>query len=297
MWKLNNFDINNVPESIVINQTEVEIPISSPTPNSTPKIRTVTLEEVVLFKNTDGGNMVFPDDISTANYNVLWKINTAGYVLKSTDGGKSWLELDKKLKEISAVSEQVAWGITFQGVTEVTTDGGKIWKEISMAFKQVSAVDALNVWATDKSDIRVKTESNDIAKWDIVFDKKFGINPPNKCYKLYGTVFSPQYSDDCKKKPKGGYVKFFNESGYVAKFTITYNFKGETIKTETGDMALGARKEVSILDAATNVRVKGEGSAVFSWTEIFNKTYSSPPNKCFKVYATIFDPKWNNNCD
>lgn len=98
-------------------------------------------------------------------------------------------------------------------------------------------------------------------------------------------------------KPTSGYVKFFNESGYVAKFTMTYTFKGENIKTETGDLALGARKTVTIPNEATNIKIKGEGSAVFSWTEIFNESFNSPPNKCFKVYATIFDPEWNNNCD
>lgn len=147
------------------------------------------------------------------------------------------------------------------------------------------------------SDIKMLVERNDITRWINTFEENFGINPPNKCYKLYGTTFNPQYNNNCASKPTGGYVKFFNESGYVAKFTVSYTLNGERIETESGNLALGERKTMKIPTKATNIKIKGEGSTVVSWTTIFEKTYSSPPNKCFKVYATIFDPKWNNNCD
>jgi hypothetical protein len=147
------------------------------------------------------------------------------------------------------------------------------------------------------SEIKVRGEGWDITRWVKIFEKSYGTNPPNKCFNLKGTIFKVSYDNKCAKNHEGGYVRFFNESGYVAKFTVSYTFKGERIKTETGDMALSARKTIKIPKGATRVTIKGEGSAVFGWKDIFEKTYNSAPNKCFKVYATIFDPKWNNNCD
>lgn len=137
MWELQGFDINNVPESIV----------NTTTPK--PTIKTVELEKAILCKNESGGSQVFPDEISTASIDVIWKINVAGYVEKSTDGGKKWNDSDKKLKALSAVNEQVAYGITWNGQTELTTDGGKSWTQVGNGFEKISSIDAMNVWAID----------------------------------------------------------------------------------------------------------------------------------------------------
>lgn len=147
------------------------------------------------------------------------------------------------------------------------------------------------------ANIQLIIEANDITNWVADETRSFGSTPPDKCYRIYGTAFSWNVDEDCDAKPEGGYVKFFNESGYAARFTVTYNYNGKNLKAETGSMALGTRRTLNIPSSATNVKIKGEGSTVVSWTDIFEKTYNSPPNKCFKVYATIFDPKWNNNCD
>ncbi|MFK7947097.1 MAG: hypothetical protein AB8G11_05885 [Saprospiraceae bacterium] len=222
-------------------------------------------------------------------------------------GARELLPADEELDEI-VVSKPQGELSTKAGYVRIFNESGYIAKATVTYYQngtlQTKSTGSLiiNGSATidipkGVSDIKVKAESNDIAKWDLIFDKKFGANPPNKCFKLYGTAFNPQYNNNCASKPTGGYVKFFNESGYVAKFTVTYTFKGETIKTESGNVALGARKTMKIPNEATNIRVKAEGSTVVSWTTIFEKTYTSPPNKCFKVYATIFSPEWNNNCD
>jgi len=147
------------------------------------------------------------------------------------------------------------------------------------------------------SNIKLKLYKHGLTGWEKVNTLGQPAKYFNNCLKLYGSYFNPKYTEDCEKQPTYDYIKFFNESGYVARFKVTYDFKGAKIETETGSIALGTRKTVKIPDNATNVRILAEGNTVFSWKTIFDKTYEKSPNRCFKVYATIFDPKWNNNCD
>ena len=96
-----------------------------------------------------------------------------------------------------------------------------------------------------------------------------------------------------------GYVTFFNEAGYVAKYTLSYTLNGQLKTFSTGNIALGNKRRYDIPGNATNIRVKGEGKTGLvwePWRTTFNKTFSSPPNKCFKSYGTTLNQKWNNNC-
>ncbi len=97
---------------------------------------------------------------------------------------------------------------------------------------------------------------------------------------------------------KQGKITFFNEGGYVARYFLTYYVDGVKKEFKTGNMALGNKKSYTIPGNATSITVKGQGDAVFSWTDIFSQTLSvTPESKCYKTYATIFDPAWNNNCE
>ena len=97
-----------------------------------------------------------------------------------------------------------------------------------------------------------------------------------------------------------GYVTFFNEAGYVARYTLTYTLNGQTKKHETGNIALGNKRRYTIPADATNIKVKGEGQTGLvwePWKTTFEKSYSSPPTVCFKSYGTTLSQKWNNNCE
>ncbi|MBC7891194.1 MAG: hypothetical protein H7Y12_03190, partial [Sphingobacteriaceae bacterium] len=95
-----------------------------------------------------------------------------------------------------------------------------------------------------------------------------------------------------------GYVTFFNQSGYVARYQLFYFVTVNGVKIPyvipTGDMALGNKKTLTIPGNATDIKLSG-------WTstgrEIFSQSYAATPKVCFKTYATIFSPQWNNNCD
>ena len=117
---------------------------------STPTVTTVNFKKDVLYKNTDGGNMVFPDEISTSikNSNIIWKINAAGHIEKSTNGGRTWTAFDAKLQEISAIDNNLAWGITWQG-TLALTDGNSTLRTNNRKFKKFSAIDKMNAFASD----------------------------------------------------------------------------------------------------------------------------------------------------
>lgn len=97
------------------------------------------------------GSGTFPDQISAPLTQVLWRINAAGTLSKSTDAGKSWNELDKKLAQVSAVSSTVAWGVNFQDKAQHTRDGGATWITLPGEFTQISGVDANVAWAVDKA--------------------------------------------------------------------------------------------------------------------------------------------------
>ncbi len=109
------------------------------------------------------------------------------------------------------------------------------------------------------------------------------------------TVFNKAVAVPIPKED--GWVTFFNEGGYVARYTLTYRLNGQTKTFSTGKLALGNKKRFEIPGSATNITLKGEADAVFNWKEIFNKTFNSAPNQCFKSYGTTISPKWNNNCE
>ena len=110
------------------------------------------------------------------------------------------------------------------------------------------------------------------------------------------TLYDKAEQVDIPRKP--GKITFFNEGGYVARYFLTYYVNGSKKEFATGNMALGNKKSYSIPGNAKSITVKGQGDAVFSWTDIFSQTLSeAPENKCYKTYATIFSPAWNNNCE
>lgn len=89
-------------------------------------------------------------------------------------------------------------------------------------------------------------------------------------------------------------VEFFNESGYVARYSVYYNGKW---RWKSGSVTLGFRKSVEVPATATDVRIKGEANHVISWSTIFDKKIDlNGADYCTKTYGTAFAPKYNHNC-
>lgn len=100
-----------------------------------------------------------------------------------------------------------------------------------------------------------------------------------------------------KKKAGSKYITFQNTAGYVAKFSVKYISNGRELQWNSGDMALGAKKNFKIPVNAKNIRVNGRAKKAFGgYKSIFKWKGQSFQNKCYKAYGTIFSPKYNNNC-
>lgn len=101
--------------------------------------------------------------------------------------------------------------------------------------------------------------------------------------------------------PVEGWVTFFNEGGFEAKFELQYTIaNGDRVFEETGKMLLGNKKSYNIPPDATDIWLiakENTGLIWEGWRTVFDLRYDSPPNNCFKLYGTTLNPKWNNNCD
>jgi hypothetical protein len=98
----------------------------------------------------------------------------------------------------------------------------------------------------------------------------------------------------------GGRIAFFNESGYVARYTVTYVVDKKPFTLTTGNVTLGQRREFELPPNAINVKVKGEGKTGLvwePWRTTFEKTYKRAPTICFKSFGTTLNQNWNNNCE
>jgi hypothetical protein len=89
-----------------------------------------------------------------------------------------------------------------------------------------------------------------------------------------------------------GSILVRNSGGYVARFSLTYNLNGHDFTKDSGDFSLGVNKSVDIPTGATNIRLKVEEMWGFGWSTIFTKTFAEPVTKCYKVYGTTLDPKY-----
>lgn len=99
--------------------------------------------------------------------------------------------------------------------------------------------------------------------------------------------------------PLIGYVTFFNEGGFVAKFYLQYTYNGEVVIINSPHLALGNKMTYEIPPTATGVWVVGyeqTGLAWEGWRTVFDIHYDAPPNRCYKLYGTTLNPKWNNDC-
>ncbi|KAK7605189.1 hypothetical protein V9T40_007047 [Parthenolecanium corni] len=85
-----------------------------------------------------------------------------------------------------------------------------------------------------------------------------------------------------------------NSGGYIATCNVEYDLSGQRKSNSCGDFSLGVNKEIQIPAEAKNIFLKVEeywfpGSK----TTIFTKTFSDPVQKCFKIWGTTLDPKYD----
>lgn len=136
-----------------------------------PTTNTNTENESTLFDVTEirkvkcEGNLGYVDPICLSVGGFLYKVNVAGYVERSTDAGRSWTAMDKKMAEISAVDNDVVWGISFDDKISITTDGGENWNQVSGRATRISAINEKVAWVINEKSKRIYATQDGGKSW------------------------------------------------------------------------------------------------------------------------------------
>ncbi|WP_428666194.1 metallophosphoesterase [Runella sp.] len=114
-------------------------------------------------------------------------------------------------------------------------------------------------------------------------------------------LFTPKPSTPVAVPKEDGYVTFFNEGGYVARYFLHYFQVVNGVKLPfvkaTDNLSLGNKVTFPIPSDATDIMVTGQCDTVVKWADIFSQKYTAAPKVCIKTYGTFVAPKWNNECN
>jgi len=91
---------------------------------------------------------------------------------------------------------------------------------------------------------------------------------------------------------QGGSILVRNEGGDVARFSVSYTLNGQSFTKDSGNFTLGVNASIAIPAGATDIHVKVEEMWGYGWSTIFTKNFDAPGTKCYKIYGTTLDPKW-----
>jgi hypothetical protein len=101
-----------------------------------------------------------PTTITTPDQKVLWRIEAAGIVQRSTDAGSTWtLQKSGVVADLtagSAPSDKVCWIVGLAGTILRTTDGGAHWRKVRSPI----ADDLSTVFAVDAQQATISATSN-----------------------------------------------------------------------------------------------------------------------------------------
>jgi hypothetical protein len=97
------------------------------------------------------------------------------------------------------------------------------------------------------------------------------------------------------ERSNNNFVGLANESGYLANFRVTWKSGGKQDSWSKKGVALTYEKRLSLPKDATDITIsshtydlttEGNGERVFS------ESMNIPPNKWYKIYGTVFEPKY-----
>ena len=91
-----------------------------------------------------------------------------------------------------------------------------------------------------------------------------------------------------------GNLSVRNDGGYVMKFTVTFDLNGQLQTKESGSFPIGRTMSAEIPADAKNIKLKAElFTGWLSETKvIFEKNFTRPELKCYKVWGTVFNPSY-----
>jgi hypothetical protein len=128
--------------------------------------------------------------------------------------------------------------------------------------------------------------------------------PTYICYTSYGTVFDAQVKNDCPEvgsmTTQANQLTVTHGGGYVAWVRLTYTLNGRTVTPrDQQGLTLGWREVYDIPSGASNIKLEiwcDIARVGNPWEKVVDRTWPQPPNECVKVFGTIFDRKFNNEC-
>ncbi|MGE0771372.1 MAG: hypothetical protein AB7K37_06660 [Cyclobacteriaceae bacterium] len=97
------------------------------------------------------------------------------------------------------------------------------------------------------------------------------------------------------ERSNNNFVGFANESGYLANFKVSWTAGGKEGSWSKKGTALTYENRVSIPKNATDITIAAYVYDEFddnkNGKRIFSESMNIPPNKWYKVYGTVFEPK------
>lgn len=96
--------------------------------------------------------------------------------------------------------------------------------------------------------------------------------------------------DECKKTAvPGAEISVQNDGGYVAYFALRYkDINGVDRSMNTGSFSSFMVRKLTLPAGAHNITLDVDYHGAFSWYDFFEKTYTVPVKKCFKLWGTAF---------
>jgi len=90
-----------------------------------------------------------------------------------------------------------------------------------------------------------------------------------------------------------GSITVRNSDGwYTAKLTVSYKYEGHNYSNTVSNITIGVTKSLNIPCGASEISAKCEEMWGFGWSTIFNKHFDEPVTKCYKIWGTTLNPKY-----
>lgn len=149
------------------------------------------------------------------------------------------------------------------------------------------------------------------------------VDRPDKDAPIVVQLKTPKADIPVTLPSEDNYIKFFNQSGYAARYKVTYTSQGDPITKDSGIVLLGAVAKIDVPVGATAVTAKGEAytgedilfaimggaspvgavtnagtAAVNGGPTIWKEIFSGPSgvNMCYKTYGSTSSPQWSKDC-
>jgi hypothetical protein len=94
-----------------------------------------------------------------------------------------------------------------------------------------------------------------------------------------------------------GSISVYNNGGYFARFSISFQTNGTPNTLSTGKFSQGQKRTLNIPDGSCYGQVIAEKEVLIgSWQQIFSLNFDLPYEQCFKVGGTTLNSNWVAGC-